>query len=199
MKFDAFTAGVSLGGLRSKNDIKLLICYVLSSIKQPLSKDDIISVLQENDLANYFEINDAFSDLIGNNNICQSPDNPSSYIITETGKMIATQLDTALPISIREKSLSAAINLLAKIKRENENTVTIKEEKNGYSVTCNVSGGTDMDLLTINLFVPDKKQAELVKRNFQHNPDLIYSCTLALMTNNSDLIKSALLSLKNED
>ncbi len=199
MKFDAFTAGVALGGLRSKNDIKLLICYVLSSINQPLSKDDIVSVLQENDLANYFEINDAFSDLIGNNNICQCSPDSSTYVITETGKIIATQLDTALPISIREKAIAAAINLLAKVKRENENTVTIKKEQNGYYVTCNVSGGTDMNLLTINLFVPDSKQAELVKVNFQNNPDLVYSCMLALMTKNPDLVKSALEGIENHN
>ena len=30
MKFDAFSAGITPGGLRSKNDIKLLICYILS-------------------------------------------------------------------------------------------------------------------------------------------------------------------------
>lgn len=199
MKFDAFTAGVALGGLRSKNDIKLLICYVLSSINQPLSKDDIVSVLQENDLANYFEINDAFSDLIGNNNICQCSEDSSTYAITETGKMIATQLDTALPISIREKAIAAAINLLAKVKRENENTVSIKKEQNGYYVTCNVAGGTDMNLLTINLFVPDSKQAELVKVNFQDNPDLVYSCMLALMTKNPDLVKSALEGIENHN
>ena len=40
MEFDALTAGVKPGGLRSKQDIKLLICYLLSSIPQGLSKTD---------------------------------------------------------------------------------------------------------------------------------------------------------------
>ena len=47
MEFDALTAGVKPGGLRSKQDIKLLICYLLSSIPQGLSKTDLINVLQE--------------------------------------------------------------------------------------------------------------------------------------------------------
>lgn len=197
MEFDAFTAGINLGGLRSKNDIKLLICYMLTSINQPLSKDDILSVLQENGLANYFEINDAFSDLIGNNNITKDPLDSSKFIITESGKLISDQLDTALPISIREKTLAATISLLAKIKRETENTVSIKENSNGFCVSCNVSGGDNMNLLTINLFVPDSRQAELVKSNFQNNPNLIYSCMLALLTKNSDLVKNALENIQN--
>lgn len=197
VKFDAFSAGVNLGGLRSKNDIKLLICYMLASVKQSLSKDEIVSVLQENGLANYFEINDAFSDLIGNNNISKDRDNPEKYVVTESGKLIVNQLDTALPISIREKTLAATINLLAKVKRENENIVTIKKEANGCYVSCNISGGDDVNLLTVNLFVPDAKQAELVKRNFQENPSLIYTCMLALLTKNSDLIKNALENIQN--
>ncbi len=192
MKFDAFTAGVEFGGLRSKDDIKLLICYMLSSVAQPLTKDEIVSILQENSLANYFEINDALSDLFGNKNIIHYSKDSSKYVIAESGRLIANQLDTSLPISVREKTLSAAINLLAKIKRESENTATIKKTNAGYYVSCNISGGNDLDLLNIALFVPDSKQAELVKRNFQENPNLIYSCMLALLTHNSDLVKEAL-------
>lgn len=197
LKFDAFSAGVNLGGLRSKNDIKLLICYMLASVNQPLSKDEIVSVLQENGLANYFEINDAFSDLIGNNNITKDCNDEQKYVVTESGKLIVNQLDTALPISIREKTIAATINLLAKVRRENENTVTIKNVSNGCQVSCNISGGDNVNLLTVNLFVPDIKQAELVKRNFQENPHLIYTCMLALLTKNSDLIKTALENIQN--
>ena len=63
MEFDAFTGGVDFGGLRTKNDIKILICYMLCTLDAPFSKEDVVQVLQEQALANYFEINDAFSSL----------------------------------------------------------------------------------------------------------------------------------------
>ena len=50
MEYDAFTGGVAPGGLRSKSDIRILICYMLKSVNAPLSGDDIIKVLQENPL-----------------------------------------------------------------------------------------------------------------------------------------------------
>ena len=198
MEFDAFTAGVSLGGLRSKNDIKLLICYMLFSVGQPLSKDEVLSALQEKGLANYFEINDAFSDLINNGNIRADETDSSKFAITAAGNLIATQLDSALPISVREKALEATLSLLAKIKRESENTVTIRKEPAGYSVHCNISGGEGVDLLGIGLVVPDNMQAELVKKNFQADPDLIYACTLALLTRDAGLIKNALETLQED-
>lgn len=194
MKFDAFTAGVNPGGLRSKNDIKLLICYILASIKDPMTKEDVTSILQNNNLANYFDVSDSFSDLFENKNIMKISENSNLYTVTESGKLIATQLDTALPISIREKALCASINLMSKIKRETENTVDIKKDENGYSVKCNISGG-EVNLLSFDLYVPDKLQAEFVKENFQQNPGVIYECLLALLTKDKDLAKNAMKNI----
>ncbi len=197
MTFDAFSAGVSPGGLRNKNDIKLLICYLLSSVNSPISKDTIVSVLQNNNFANYFEINSAFSDLLKNQNIREDTDNPQLYNITETGRIISSQLDSALPLSIRDKALYATVNMLSKIKRETENTVSAVKDKNGYQLKCNISGG-DVDLLSFSIYVPDEMQANLVKKNFQENPNLIYECVLAILTKDEELVQNILLQIKNE-
>ena len=59
-EYDAFDEGIEPGGLRSRNEIKVLVCYLLKSIEQPISKQLINEILQENSLANYFEINQAY-------------------------------------------------------------------------------------------------------------------------------------------
>jgi len=46
--------------------------------------------------------------------------------------------------------------------------------------------------MSINLYAPDIMQAKLIKRNFQKNPELIYDCVLALMTDNKNIIKNIL-------
>ena len=38
MKQDAFSAGVEPGGLWHKNDIRILLCYILASVGAPLSR-----------------------------------------------------------------------------------------------------------------------------------------------------------------
>ena len=70
MEYDAFTGGVAPGGLRSKSDIRILICYMLKSVNAPLSGDDIIKVLQEKSLANYFEASDAQCHPRGGQHLC---------------------------------------------------------------------------------------------------------------------------------
>lgn len=186
MDFDVLTAGVEPGGLRSKNEIKLLICYMLTSAKAPLAKNDIISIIQDNGLANYFEITSAFADLLEHDNIICKNEKEDLYVVTESGILISSQLDISLPISVRERALSATTNLLAKIKREQENRVRIQQTEQGYMVSCSISGG-NMDLMSLSLYVPDMLQAKMVKKNFHRDPARVYRCLLALVTGNSDL------------
>lgn len=98
MDFDAFTGGVEPGGLRNKSDICILICYLINSANRPLKKDDIVSVIVNNGLANYFETNDAMYDLLQSGNIAEFENTKDYYILTGRGKMIANQLDTTLPL-----------------------------------------------------------------------------------------------------
>ena len=53
---DAFTAGVAPGGLISSQHVKLMVCYILARIGKPISRDDMLSLLQYEEIANYFEV-----------------------------------------------------------------------------------------------------------------------------------------------
>jgi len=191
MDFDAFTGGVEPGGLRNKNEIRILICYLLSSVNAPLSKSDILNIIQDNGLANYFEVTDALAELTEKGNVITSGEKNELCSVSETARMIAKQLDTALPPVVRDKAVAAAINLLAKAKRENENQVEIVKTARGYNVICHISGG-DMDLMNFTLYVPDLYQANMVKRNFHRSPQDVYSMMLALVTGNSDMASTIL-------
>ncbi len=63
--YDAFTGGIVLGGMRTKADIRVLLCYILKSLDAPFSKAGLNEVLQSTSLANFFEVNDALSALLG--------------------------------------------------------------------------------------------------------------------------------------
>lgn len=199
MDFDAFTGGIEPGGLRSKNQIRILICYLLSSLDAPLSKSDIVNIIQDNGLANYFEVTDALAELIEKGNVIVSGEKDELCSASSTARMIAKQLDRALPHVVRDKAVAAAINLLARTKRERENKVEITKTERGYNVVCHISGG-DMDLMNFTLHVPDLYQANMVKHNFHQSPENVYRMLLALVTGNSemaaDILKDHTAALK---
>lgn len=191
MSLDKFSVTPEFRGLKSQNEIKLLICYMLCSVNTELSKNSIISILQDNNLANYFEASSAFSDLLNNSNIVCTNEKEQLYTVTQSGKMISEQLDVTLPLSVRQRALSATLNILSKIKLEKENSVDILKTEQGYHVTCKVSGG-NMELMSFTLYVPDMLQAELVKKNFHKDPGFVYKCMLAIITQNKEIVKDAL-------
>ena len=193
MAFDTFDEGINYGGVRSKNEIRTLICYLFASIDKPLDKNTIIESIQKRGLANYFETSSCFDDLIHHNNLERTENN--CYILTDNGKMVANQLESTLPESVKEKAYTCAIQLLEQKRIEKENIVKITRTDKGYNVNCRISGG-DMDLVALDIYAPDNKQAKLIKKNFHKNPELLYKVIMATVTKDKDLIKDCLDEIK---
>lgn len=191
MAFDTFDEGINLGGMRSKTEIRTLICYMLKSVGAPLSKEMVVNALMEKGLANYFETSSCFDDLIRHGNIRPAEDNSTLFVNTENGEMIATQLEDTLAPTVKERATECALSLLKKQQVETDNKVTITKTENGYSVNCAISGG-DMDLLRFSLYVPDVAQARQIRKNFYKNPDMFYSVMIAMLTRNKRAVTEIL-------
>ena len=186
MRQDAFTGGVEPGGLWNKNDIRILLCYLLASVDAPLSGEDIEKIVQERSLANYFEVRDALAALEQLGNVARVAE--GLYTVTQAGREIADSLDATLPLSVRDKALEAAFLLLAQARAERENRVETRKTDRGYQVTCHVSGG-ETELMSIRLYVPDRAQAEMVKRSFYKDPEGVYKLVLASLTKDTSLAR----------
>lgn len=191
MAFDTFDEGITLGGMRSKTEIRTLICYMLKSVGSPMSKEMIVNALMEKGLANYFETGACFDDLIRHGNIAPDGGDPALYRNTDNGDMIATQLEDTLAPTVKERAVECALSLLKKQQIESDNKVTVEKCENGYTVTCVISGG-DMELLRFSLYVPDIAQARLIRKNFYKNPDMFYSVMLAMLTRNKRAVTEIL-------
>lgn len=193
MAFDTFDEGIALGGLRSKQEIKVLICYIFNSVKESITKSVILEAIMEHELANFFEVSVAFDELIETGNLEEDGevDGEAAYSVTENGKVVAEQLESMLSYSVKEKALCCALELLGQKRTARENTVEITKQESGYEVKCRVSGG-DLDLLSFTLYAPDEDQAEIIKKSFLSYPTAVYKTMLALMTQNREAAGEAL-------
>ena len=165
MAFDTFDEGINPGGMRSKNEIKTLICYLYNSVKENIDKGIVIQAILKQGLANYFETSSAFDDLVTNGNLVPADDEHKTYALTENGVEIAKQLDSILAYSIKEKAYACAVKLLAVKKNEIENKVDIVKSSNGFTVKCSVSGG-DMDLMSLMFMLPKWNRLLFSKKIF---------------------------------
>ncbi|MBQ4569294.1 MAG: DUF4364 family protein [Ruminococcus sp.] len=194
MAFDTFDEGVSLGGIRSKTEVRILICYLFATVKEPMSKETVLDALLEKGLTNYFEASSCFDDLVQSGNLSPVSEGSDLFEATSNGRMISEQLEDNLALTVKERAIECALSLLAQEKVEKENKVITEKTENGYNVKCSISGG-NMELMSVSLFVADSEQAKIVKKNFYKNPQLFYQVMLAAMTRNAAFIKDTLEDL----
>lgn len=190
---DALDAGIRPGGLRSKKDIKILICYIIDKCSCELSRQSLERALINSQLVNYFEATDCLSDLINLGNIELSGE---VCTLTDSGKEIAQRLEDSLPSSVRQRAVAAALELCETERRLRENKVEITGAAAGCEVKCRVLGDKTYDLLSIVLNVADREQAKIIENNFLKRPELIYSTVIALLTGNKDFAKDALKAME---
>ena len=171
MEFDAFDEGIELGGLRNRDEIRLLICYILRAVDAPISKQNLNDSMLQDGLANYFEINQAISELLKNGTIDMDIDENGEELLTATekGKDIADTLETSLPKTVREKAVNSAIKLMT------------LAPGGGYYVTFSLMNG-DEALMKLTIFVADSMQLEAVKNNFLNDPVKLYSSIITALT-----------------
>ena len=162
--------------LKEKEDIKVLICYIFANIDIPLTKDIVIFCLQNAKIANFFDLNDSFSDLLNNEILFSDPKN--TIHITDKGFLILDSLGESISQNIKDKAINEILGYVKMIKSINENDVEIEKTSSGYLIKCSVSGGS-FDLMNLSVFAPDAESALNIKRNFYKNLEDIYSGVLS--------------------
>ena len=145
-------------------EVRILICYLLDAIKQPLSKEQLNHIFSEQNLVQYFLFSDALTKLIEERHVdTQEIDSEDYYTLTKLGEGTAHMLQNSLPRSVRDRVVTAAIALLQRRKTERETKVSIVETDRGYEVKFFIQDN-GFDLMHFSLFVPDMTQEEMVKQ-----------------------------------
>lgn len=177
-----FSEGIAPGGLRQKTEIRLLVCYLLKKFDKKITRTKINEILQEYSIANYFEVNQAISELIKDGKIISELTDCDELLMLTADAMYSTgEIEKSLPRSIREKAVGAALKIFARDRVEQESIVEVKELEQGFHVTFIIKDvGTE--LLRLTVYVSDRSQIELVKRNFYNNAVGIYSDIISSLT-----------------
>lgn len=180
--FDAFASGIVYGGLRNMLEIKILVCYMLDKVKEPMSRKQLCDCLQDTGLVNYFDLNTAIDELLNAKMICEVEYLDEACLsVTEAGRSNSKELQTVLTHTTRERSVKAALKLLARARAERETTVKIEKTETGYNVTFIIEALGD-EMMSLSLYVADILQAEQLKDEFLNDPAGLYTLIIDKLT-----------------
>lgn len=192
--------GVLPGGLHDNEQIKVLICYLLSDVSEGVTSDFMCGVLQKCGSANYFEASHSFAELVSGGQIAEIKEGSNLYQLTDTGRYIVTNLADELPASVKENTLKNFKMYLHQYDVKQENSVKLISKQDRTYIECMVNDG-DNQLLSVKMYIPDAEQAILVRNVFYNNTDVVYQAIVALMTGDKStalqVINSAEINTEN--
>ncbi len=192
--------GVLPGGLHDNEQIKVLICYLLSDVSEGVTSDFMCGVLQKCGSANYFEASHSFAELVSGGQIAEIKEGSNLYQLTDTGRYIVTNLADELPASVKESTLKNFKMYLHQYDVKQENSVKLISKQDRTYIECMVNDG-DNQLLSVKMYIPDAEQAILVRNVFYNNTDVVYQAIVALMTGDKStaiqVINSAEINTEN--
>lgn len=189
-----FMQNVSLGGPYTIFDIKVMLCYLLKTVNKPISAETLWTIMASEELVNYFEYENAMGELLKAGHVEAFTDESGEdfYKISPKCIPIVSDLESNLAISLRSRVVTAAMKIMYYKQNEEQNNVkVIPCEEGGYILSIDVPG-TPRSLCKMELYFPEKLQAERARERFIDNPTLVYSVTLASLTGDTSHLMSVL-------
>jgi hypothetical protein len=188
MESDVFRAGVRPGSPGTADEIKLLLCYILSGVAGDMSFAQLNDALTEQELVNYFDLIAAVDSLLATGHIeaVNEAGHGDAYRITELGRATSEAIDTLLPKAVRDKASLAAKRAQKREKRRREVFAEVTGLDKGYEVALGLPYNGSM--FSAKVFCPTVEEANLVRRRFLNDPAYIYKGLMALLTGDSEVL-----------
>ena len=190
MQREVFSAGVTPGSPSTQSEIKTLICHMLAGLNTDISFELIHEALREYGLVNYFELITSLSQLCATGHLALDRDENSGverYRITTLGQDAARELSSALPVAAREKAAVSARRALGRQRRLSEVKVSTREENGGYILTMSLPD-TESNLISFEVFAPNKQECIRLRRRFLNDPIFIYQSVMELLAGKKNVL-----------
>lgn len=161
---------------------KVLILYVLSRVKKPITNDALYTIINSAIDLNYFYFEQFLLDLIKVKYVsCFEKESQDVYSITESGKNTLDLTLDILPGIIKLKVDTTFKNEMENF--ENEESVVAEftpRSENEFSVECKImdSGETVFDIKTL---AYSREQAQNIVENWKNNATSLYPKLLGLL------------------
>lgn len=174
-------------GMSDPTDIKIFILFLLDNINYPLDYTTIHDVIVQNGYVGRFDFAECFSKLRELGHILEDEqDGETYYMISPTGKLVASELQSNILLSIREKSLKSALRLLSFRKRNATYTATVQERADHkYTLRCEINDPNG-SLLSLELCVPSRLQAETMQKKFEKEPEGVYRRIISVLSGDAE-------------
>ena len=159
---------------------KLIVLYILDKVDFPLTNVQLTNFILEKEYTNYFNIQQAISELIDDNYISsETIRNSSLYQITESGKETLSFFSHSISQAIRD-DIDAYLKEHKYSLRNEVSTLAdyYEHKKDEYITRLRVMEG-ESAVIELKLSVPTEREANLICNNWRNRSSDIYAYVIS--------------------
>ena len=162
-------------GLNTITDLKVFLLFLLDNIRYPIAHSTIMEIILENTDELSIDYDECLSELTESGHLYfDTVDGERYYMISDAGRMVASELYDSLDKEFRERSLRTAIKhiSLSKSGASIKSHIEVTDTKR-YRVTLEAYDSQG-EIMSTSLTVSSRAEAETIKNNFESKPDGVY-------------------------
>ena len=162
-------------GLNTITDLKVFLLFLLDNIRYPVDRATVMTIVEENTDDISLDYDQCLTELVDSGHLLYDEvDGEKYYMISDKGRVVASELYDSLDAGFRERSLRSAIKHVSLSKSGASIKAYIETTENGrYRVTLEAHDRFG-ELMSTSLTVNSLSEAEQIKKNFESKPDGVY-------------------------
>jgi hypothetical protein len=162
-------------GLNTITDLKVFLLFLLDNIRYPIDSDTILSIIEENTDDISLDYAQCLGELAESEHLLYDEiEGNRYYMISDKGRLVASELYDSLDAGFRERSLRSASKHVSLSKSGASIKAYVEEtETKRFRVTLEAYDRYG-DIMKTSLTVNSRAEAEQIKRNFESKPDGVY-------------------------
>ena len=165
-----------LGFIHDMMDVKVLILFVVSRVCYPVTVQEIYELCYQDDCLSYFDVCTAVPEMVQSGHLKELDE--GRYEITEKGKQDGELTADSIAFTVKQRAENAVARFNRQLRRSSfVKTRVIPRDNGEASVVLSLDDETG-NLMTLELYAPDYRQAVRLGKLFEKKAEIIYNLTM---------------------
>lgn len=176
-----------LGFIHDMMDVKVLILYVAARSSYPMTVQEIYELCYQDECLSYFDVCTAVPEMVASGHLKQV--GAERYEITEKGRQDGEITADSIAFTVKQRAENAVARFNRQLRRSSMVRSRVVPRDNGdYSVIMALDDEMG-NLMTLELFAPDQRQAVRLGRLFEKKAEAIYNLTMTELLEEEDSLE----------
>ena len=173
-----------LGFIHDMMDVKVLVLIATARSNYPMSTQEIYELCYQDDCLSYFDICTAIPEMVKTGHLNQLEED--KFEITPKGKDACALTEDSIAFTVKQKVENAVARFNRQLRRSSfVKTQVLQRTTGDYSVIMSLDDEMG-NLMTLELFAPDQRQAVRLGKLFEKKAETVYNLTMTELLDEED-------------